>query len=87
MPATRWRTEGDSEQGGGNEVVRMRRLTLLAAGMLILEFCQVIDIFVDYDPEVGLGVVFRYVVLGEGLRHGGGLRFEKDVESMNGKGK
>ena len=49
-----------------------RELTLLAAGMLILEFGQVVDILVDYDPQVCFGVVLGHVVFGEGLRHGGG---------------
>ena len=37
--------------------------------MLILELGQVVDIFVNDDPEVVWLVMRRYVTLGEGPRH------------------
>lgn len=37
--------------------------------MLILEFGQVVDIFVNNDPEVVWLIMRRYVTLGDGLGH------------------
>jgi hypothetical protein len=37
--------------------------------MLILEFCQIVDIFVNDNPKVIWPVMRRYVTLREGLGH------------------
>jgi hypothetical protein len=37
--------------------------------MLILEFCQIVDIFVNDNPKVIWLVMRRYVTLREGLGH------------------
>ena len=41
----------------------------LLTWVLVLEFCQVVDIFVNDDPKVVWLVMRRYVTLREGLGH------------------
>ena len=63
FPATRVRTadaKSECSRGKGADIPEerwARQLTFLAAGMLMLKFRQVIDIFVDHDPvmDVNLG--------------------------------
>lgn len=47
----------------------MEPRTLLAAGVLVLELCQVVDIFVDDDPQVVRLAVRGHIGLGESSRH------------------
>lgn len=52
-----------------DSLVSLHRGCCLLTWMLILELGQVVDIFVNNDPEVVWLVMRRYVTLGEGLGH------------------
>ena len=53
------------------------RLTLLAPWVLVLEFCEIVDVLVDYDVEVIFRLVGCNISRGECLRHDGGVDEER----------